>query len=355
MTKQQKSQQKSQQKPIHLALQGGGAHGAFTWGVLDYILEDGRLKLEAISGTSAGALNAAALANDYARGDVDAARESLHKLWSEMSVHGVYSPYNFSGVFPFAEQWSHMLSWFFPVFAFSSPYQNNPFNIHFLKDLLADNINFDALNHNCADVRLFVSTTNVKNNKLRVFTNEELSVDVLLASSCLPKVHRAVEIDGDFFWDGGYMGNPTLEPLTRDNAADDILVVQVNPLQIDKVPMSPLDISERMETVAFNSSLSREVRQVAQIKRLIKGGELTGDGVYSKHLHLLHAEEEIAVYKAFTKYDTSWPFLTKLRELGRQTVAAWLDENFDAIGERDTLNLQEWEPDYHQPNCQLNF
>ena len=343
------------QKPIHLALQGGGAHGAFTWGVLDYILEDGRLKLEAISGTSAGALNAAALANDYVRGDVDAARETLHNLWHAMSKHGVYSPYNFSGASQLAEQWGHMLSWFFPVFAFSSPYQNNPFNIHFLKDLLADNINFDELNHNCAGVRLFVSATNVLNNKLRIFTNEELSVDVLLASSCLPKIHRAVEIEGEHFWDGGYMGNPALEPLARDHAADDILIIQVNPLHIDTVPTSPFEISERMETVAFNSSLSREIRHIAQIERLIEGGELSENSAYGKHLHLIHAESQMSKFSTFTKYDTSWPFLTKLHALGRETAQTWLEENFDAIGVRDTLDLQEWEPDYHQPNCQIAY
>jgi NTE family protein len=346
---------KKSQKPIHLALQGGGAHGAFTWGVLDYLLEDNRLKIEAISGTSAGALNAAALANDYARGDVDAARQTLHNLWQAMSERAFYSPYNYTGTSPFAEQWGHMLSWFFPVFGFTSPYQNNPFNIHFLQGLLEDIINFDELNHNCAGVRLFVSATNVLNNKLRIFNNEELSVDVLLASSCLPKIHRAVEVDGEHFWDGGYMGNPALEPLARDHAADDILIVQVNPIHIDHIPTSPLEISERMETVAFNSSLSREIRHIAQIERLIEADELNPNSAYGKHLHLLHNEQEMSKYSTFTKYDTSWPFLTKLRDLGRETAQVWLEENFESIGNRGSLNLQEWEPQYHQPNCQLEY
>jgi NTE family protein len=343
------------QKPIHLALQGGGAHGAFTWGVLDYLLEDGRLKFEAISGTSAGALNAAALANDYVRGDIDAARQTLHDLWQGMSKKAIYSPYNYTGTSELAEQWGLMLSWFFPVFGFSSPYQNNPFNIHFLQDILSEVINFDELNHNCAGVRLFVSATNVLNNKLRIFTNEELSIDVLLASSCLPKIHRAVEVDGEHFWDGGYMGNPTLEPLARDHAAEDILIVQVNPLHIDHIPTSPLEISERMETVAFNSSLSREIRHIAQIERLIEAEELSPHSAYGKHLHLLHNEKEMMKYNSFTKYDTSWPFLTKLRDLGRETAAEWLEENYEAIGKKDSMNLQEWEPDYHQPNCQIEL
>jgi NTE family protein len=346
---------KSEQKPIHLALQGGGAHGAFTWGVLDYILENGRLKIEAISGTSAGALNAAAMANDYTRGDIESARESLHRLWKAMSDHGIYSPYNYSGTSPIAEHWGQYLSWAFPMFAFTSPYQNNPFNINFLRDLLEKNINFDKLNYDCSGVRLFVSATNVLNNKLRIFTNEELSVDALLASSCLPKSHRAVEVDGEHFWDGGYMGNPALEPLARDHAANDILIIQVNPIHIDKVPTTPLEISERMETIGFNSSLSREIRHIAQIERLIEEDELDTKVAYGKHLHLVHAEKEMSHYSAFTKYDTSWPFLIKLRDLGRETAKIWLDENFEAIGQKHTLNLQEWEPDYHQPNCQISF
>ena len=342
-------------KPVHLALQGGGAHGAFTWGVLDYLLEDGRLKFEAISGTSAGALNAAALANDYIRGDIDGAREALQNLWQAMSKCGIYSPYNFSGALPWAEQWSLMLSWLFPVFAFSSPYQNNPFNIHFLNQLLDEHINFDELNHNCADLRLFVSATNVRNNKLYIFTNEDLTVDVLLASCCLPRIHRAVEINGEHFWDGGYMGNPVLEPLARDFAANDILIVQVNPIHINHLPVSPLEITERMETIAFNSSLSREIRHIAQMERLIQCGELNENAAYGKYLHLMHAEEAMGQYNIFTKYDTSWAFLVKLRDLGRETAAAWLEENFDAIGQANTLKLDEWEPSYHQPNCQIVY
>ena len=343
------------QKPIHLALQGGGAHGAFTWGVLDKILEDGSLKIEAISGTSAGALNAAAMANDYAKGNISAARESLENLWRGMSQKGFFSPYKYTGSYPIFEQWGQFMSWFFPLFGFSSPYQNNPFNVHFLRSLIEEEINFDALQHNCAEVRLFVSATNVLNNKLRIFTNEELSADVLLASSCLPKIHRAVEIDGEFFWDGGFMGNPALEPLARDHAADDILVVQVNPLQIDKIPQTPMEISERMETLSFNSSLSREIRHIAQIERLIKAGELNEYSAYGKHLHLLHAEEVMAKYSTMTKYDTSWEFLTQLKSLGRQTAEAWLKAHDKDIGKKSSLDLSEWEPDYNQPNCLLEW
>jgi len=344
---------KQKQKPIHLALQGGGAHGAFTWGVLDKILEDGRLKLEAISGgTSAGALNAAMMVGDYVAGDIDAARQSLDTLWRSMSQHGVYSPYNYSGVSPLHNQWVSTFS-FFPSMFNISPYQNTVLNIHFLENILNAHIDFEKLNYDCSGVRLFVSATNVLTNRLHIFSNDELSIDVLLASSCLPKVHKAVEIDGEHFWDGGFMGNPVLEPLVRDGAANDVMIVQVNPLHIEEVPKSPMDIAERMETIGFNASLSREIRHVAQMEKLIESGEADPEEGYGKFLHLVHNEKVMSKYNVFTKYDTSWQFLTTLRDLGRETMGQWLEDNFDDIGKNNTIKLDEWEPTYKQPVCKI--
>ena len=337
-------------KPIHLALQGGGSHGAFTWGVLDYLLEDGRLQIQAISGTSAGALNASVMAADYVEGNIDAARASLESLWRSMSQYGVFSPYNFSGVSPFFYQWGNALSWFQSFFNIS-PYQNTGVNTHFLDDLLRQHVDFDRLNYGCSGIRLFVSATNVLTNRLRIFSSDELSIDVLLASSCLPKVHKAVEISGEYFWDGGFMGNPVLEPLTKDRGAEDIMIVQVNPLHIQQVPTSPMEIAERMETIGFNATLSREIRHVAQMERLIESGEIKASSVFGKFLHLLHNEEQMSRYSAFTKYDTSWAFLTQLRDLGRETAKDWMDKHYDNIGTKNTLNLEEWEPVYHQPEC----
>ncbi|EGG93769.1 hypothetical protein IMCC1989_782 [gamma proteobacterium IMCC1989] len=339
-------------KPIHLALQGGGAHGAFTWGVLDYLLEDDRLKIEAISGTSAGALNALAMASHYVAGDVDKAREALSDLWQSMSQHGFFSPYNYSGVSPMFHQWGSVMSWYQSFFS-ASPYQNPFFNTHFLEGILEEQIDFDSLDYDCSGVRLFVSATNVLTNRLRIFSNDELSVNVLLASSCLPKIHKAVEIDGEHFWDGGFMGNPVLEPLVKDGGADDILIVQVNPLHINTVPTSPMEIAERMETIGFNATLSREIRHVAQMERLIESGEIAATTAYGKHLHLLHNEEKMSSYSAFTKYDMSWDFLTTLRDMGRETAKQWLEDNYDNIGKRNTLNMEEWEPIYHQPVCEI--
>lgn len=341
----------SEKKPIHLALQGGGAHGAFTWGVLDYLLEDDRLQIEAISGTSAGALNAAVMTSHYVAGDIDKARQALESLWRSMNQYGVYSPYNYSGVNPWFNQWGNTVSWFQSFFD-TSPYQNTLYNTHFLEELLKKHIDFSQLDYDCSGVRLFVSATNVLTNRLHIFSNDELSIDVLLASSCLPKIHKAVEIDGEHYWDGGFMGNPVLEPLVKDGGANDIMVVQVNPLHIHSVPQTPMEITERMETIGFNATLSREIRHVADIERLVQAGEIktTNDG---KRLHIIHNEEEMSRYSAFTKYDTSWQFLTTLRDLGRETAKQWLDENFDAVGCKGTLNLEEWEPTYQQPVCRL--
>ncbi len=339
-------------KPIHLALQGGGAHGAFTWGVLDYLLEDGRLEIEAISGTSAGALNAAVMISHYVAGDIDQAREALEALWRSMSQHGVYSPYNYSGVSPIMHQWVNAFSWYQSFFN-TSPYQETLFNTHFLERILKKHIDFEQLDYDCSGVRLFVSATNVLTNRLHIFSNEELSVDVLLASSCLPKVHKAVEIEGEYYWDGGFMGNPVLEPLVKDGGAEDILIVQINPLQINQVPTTPIDIDERMETIGFNATLSREIRHIAQIEKLIESGDIESTMAYGKYLHLLDNEEEMSKLSAVTKYDTSWAFLTKLRDMGRATAEEWINTHFDAIGKRNTISLEEWEPTYQQPVCKI--
>lgn len=337
---------KPNQKSIHLALQGGGAHGAFTWGVLDYLLEDGRLKIEAISGTSAGALNVAALANGYAMGDIDAARKNLYDLWHGMSVYGAFSPYNYSGVNPFAALWSQSLSIFFPIFGYASPYQNNPYNIHFLNRLVDEVIDFQALKKLRKKIRLFISATNVCNNRLRIFTNEELTPQVLLATSCLPRIHQAVEIDGEYYWDGGYMGNPVLEPLVTDPGASDILVVQVNPIHINRLPTTTLEIIERIEAVSFNSSLSREIRMMALIRSMVDDGSMEVKLGKRKNMHLLEAEAQMANYNSVTKYDCSWEFLTRLFSLGRYTAANWLEQHYESIGKKSSINLEDWEPVY---------
>lgn len=338
-------------KSVHLALQGGGAHGAFTWGVLDYLLEDGRLQIATISGTSAGALNASAMAHAYSHGRIDEARKGLHDFWEGMSKHGVYSPYNFSGSLKLMHAWTAMWPWSIPAFAYNSPYQASPYNTHFLADLIREKINFDNIQHDCSSLELYVSATNVLTNRLRIFANQELSEKVLLASSCLPKIHQAVEIDGQYYWDGGYMGNPSLEPLLRNQRADDVIVVQINPMSIDSVPMMPFEISEREESLSFNSSLSRELRHIAEMKRLIEVGHLERKHSHIKFMHMIHAEDKMAGLESKTKYDTSWSFLTALKEIGRNSAQSWLEKNIDKIGRGDSIDLTEWDAEYEGLSC----
>ncbi len=337
----------SKRKPVLLALQGGGAHGAFTWGVLDYLLEDGRLDIKAISGTSAGALNAAAMAPDYANNRVDDARQSLRDFWHGMSVHGVYSPCNFSGSMQLNSPWTFAWPWLVPTFTYhNSPYHPNPYNVHFLKTLINEQIDFESIQKKCSSLRLFVSASNVLNNHLRIFSNEDMSDAVLLASSCLPKIHQAVEIHGQYYWDGGYMGNPSLEPLLKSSSAADVVVVQINPMYIDTVPKSAFDIHEREETLSFNSSLSREIRHIAEMKRLVDSGYLDRKNANIKYLHIVHAETEMSKLDNKTKYDTSWVFLTSLRDIGRKAAQQWLDKNFDTIGQNDSIDLDDWDAEY---------
>lgn len=341
----------TKKKSVHLALQGGGAHGAFTWGVLDYLLEDGRLKIEAISGTSAGALNAAAMAHHYAKNRIEEARKSLYDFWSGMSTHGVYSPYNYSGTFRLQNMWSAMWPWSMPAFAYNSPYQASPYNTHFLEKLIEEKINFDGIKNDCSELSLFISASNVMTNRLRIFSNGELSEKVLLASSCLPKIHQAVEIGSEFYWDGGYLGNPSLEPLLKSNRADDVIIIQINPMQITDIPKLPFEINEREESLSFNSSLSREIRHVAEMKRLIKSQYLDSKHANVKFLHMIHSESVMEKLDAKTKYDTSWSFLTGLRDVGRETAKNWLDQHFDVIGKKDSIDLDDWDAEYKSGQC----
>ncbi|MGI9414186.1 MAG: patatin-like phospholipase family protein, partial [Hyphomicrobiales bacterium] len=243
-------------KTVNLALQGGGAHGAFTWGVLDRILEDGRLKVDAISGTSAGAMNAVVIADGFTRGGADGARLALHEFWLAVSKAARASPIQRSPIDVFMGNWSLDFSpgviWLDLMSRLVSPYEFNPLNLNPLKDLIESQVDFDHVHH-CGDVRLFVSATNVHTGRVRVFTNEEISADTVMASACLPYIFQAVEIDGVPYWDGGYIGNPVLYPFFYETDTADIVLVQVNPIERRETPTSARDILNRMNEITFNS------------------------------------------------------------------------------------------------------
>ena len=334
---------KTQPKTLALALQGGGAHGAFTWGVLDRLLDEqtaGKLKITAITGTSAGAMNAAVMADGLAEGGAPAAKVKLHQFWKAMSRFSAYNPYNTHIHMPFIGKYSPLAHMFDVLFQFVSPYQLNPLNVNPLSDVLDDTIDFDRLRH-CKEVQLYISATNVRTNKLRIFTMGELTREVLLASACLPHIHQAVEVDGEFYWDGGFMGNPVLEPLIEDSGSRDVMIVQINPTQRDTVPRTAMDILDRMNEITFNASLMREMRMLSQQDKI------------PTHLHLIDTGGMVKNHGVHSKYNTNWNTLSKLHEAGVRQADTWLKQNYNQLGQASTLNLMEWKPTYRDRACKL--
>ncbi len=323
---------------LNLALQGGGAHGAFTWGVLDVLLADGGIRIEGLSGTSAGAMNAAVVANGLEVGGASAAREQLERFWRAVSERGCFSPYRGASRWP---PFAPLGLWLDALSRMISPYAANPFNVNPLRQVVEEQIRFDQV-RGCRKVKLFVSATNVLTNRLRVFRNHEITTDVLLASACLPHLHHAVEVNGEWFWDGGFMGNPALEPLIDLCSSRDVVIVQVNPTRRRHVPRNAEDILDRLNEITFNASLMREIRGVAQVTAMVESGELAASLYDSTLFHLIAAEEEMERLGAGSKLDTSWPFLTRLRDLGRRHARDWLAEHRDDLGRRTTLDLDAW-------------
>lgn len=331
-------------KPVNLALQGGGAHGAFTWGVLDRILEDGRLSIAGISGTSAGAMNAVALADGYTRGGPDGAREALENFWQTMSDSGKNSPLKRTLYDQFTGYWGldhnpvyHMMDAFSRI---ASPYQTNPMKLNPLRDLLEKSIDFDMV-RKCTAFKLFISATNVETGKVRVFPREELTADMVMASACLPTMFQAVEIGGVPYWDGGYMGNPSLFPFHGQTGTDDIVVIQINPIVRKGAPKTPQDIQNRMNEITFNGSLLKELRAIDFVDRLIQEGKLSKDDYRQVRIHIVENEAEINLLGASSKLNTEWAFLTKLRDMGRDTAARWLKQTVPHIGKQGTVDLRE--------------
>ena len=319
-------------KPVTLALQGGGSHGAFTWGVLDRLLEEPSLDIKAISGTSAGAINGAALIHGMAEGGSEAAKKALHDFWHSVSQAGE-SAFNrhlpdFLGLKEIANAWGGALSHFW------SPY-DNPNYANALEPLMA-NIDFERLRR-CEKPKLFVCATNVITNELKIFQGEELSVRALLASACLPQFFQAVNVNGEFYWDGGYVGNPVLTPLL--DFCQDVLLVEVTPVRRDEVPTRAEDIINRLNEITFNSALVREINLLTAMNRLIEEGRLINTGLKPVRLHSIGAEDDMSALGAATKTNTDWGFLCKLRELGRNAAGTWVadPEKFGKVGACATM------------------
>lgn len=339
------------QKTINLALQGGGAHGAFAWGVLDGLLDDGRVNIEGICATSAGAMNACAFAFGKHQGGTEGARESLQNFWWKIHQKSKqYSPVQrtpWEKMFAAFNNWnmdqSSAFYWLDTLTRTFSPYQLNPFDINPLRDVLEECIDFSLLQR-CDSTKLFISTTHVQSGKVRVFETEQLSIDVALASACLPFLFKAVEIDGEDYWDGGYMGNPALFPLFYETKSRDIMIVHINPIERDSTPKTAPEIMNRVNEISFNSSLLKEMRSVAFVKKLLEHDMLKDD--YKKQfkdilMHSIRADQALKDLSVSSKFDTSWEFLTNLRDRGRESAAAWLDEHYNSLNKKDTVNLHD--------------
>jgi NTE family protein len=333
----------SKTKRIDLALQGGGAHGAFTWGVMDRLLGDPRIEIEGISGTSAGAMNGVVMADALTRGDRDTARQALHDFWQAVSRAGMASPIRRNPLDVLSGNWSldHSPGYIAMdlMSRLVSPYQLNPFNLNPLRDIVSERVDFERVRC-CPDLKLFVTATNVRSGKQRIFTREEMSLDAVMASACLPTVFQAVEIDGEAYWDGGYMGNPSLMPLMEHCGSRDIVIVQVNPIYREELPTSAAAIMNRLNEITFNAALIKEVRMIALLQRLL-GDQGVDIGCYADTLfHRIAGDATLGRLSVSSKLNAEWPFLCYLRDEGRRTAESWLDEHFEALGSRSTLDVE---------------
>jgi NTE family protein len=333
---------KSSKKTINLALQGGGAHGAFTWGVLDELLQDERLDFEGVSATSAGAMNAAALAQGMQIGGVEKARELLEEFWREVSRKS--SIFSGGQDNPFMKIWGGETASYnmFESFANAfSPYQFNPLNINPLRDVLEKVIDFEHVNA-CKHMRLFITATNVRTGTAKIFENEDLTIDALLASAALPLLFQATEINGQAYWDGGYMGNPALWPMFYKTKSRDILLVHVNPVRRDEIPKDPISIENRLDEITFNSALLGELRAIDFVKKLIEDDMLKDEhkGSYKDILlHAIRADTVMNGLSVASKYNTDWSFLKSLRDHGRQEAKKWIKIHFEDVGVRASVDI----------------
>jgi len=321
---------KTEVKRINLALQGGGSHGAFAWGIIDAFLEDGRVEIEGISGTSAGSVNAVVFAYGYMLNGPQGARDMMRAFWKRLSDSraGFATPESFK---------------MFKMMTGSvSPYQWNPLNWNPFRKTLEETVDFDALRKS-KDIKLFLAATNVETGKVRIFTNEEITSDVVMASSCLPFLFQAVEIEGQHYWDGGYMGNPVLYPLFYHTDARDVIILHINPIYRPGVPRTAPEIENRLNELTFNSALIKEFRAIAFVTKMLEDGWLKPEfagKLKNVLLHSLRADKALKDQGVASKFNTDWRFLEDLRDRGRKEGHEWLDAHFKDLGKQSSVDLR---------------
>jgi NTE family protein len=307
-------------------------------------LEDERIAVEGIVGTSAGAMNAAVTAYGLVAGGNEGARKALRRFWEAVAERGAFSVMQPSwldqligpGNLDYSPGWiaMDMMSRVF------SPYQMNPANLHPLRDILEEQIDFEALRRS-DKVKLFVCASNVRTNRLRVFEHGDISIDAVIASSCLPSLFQAVEINGDHYWDGGYMGNPPIFPLIYNCTSADVVLIMINPIETKQVPQTAQAILDRINTLSFNSSLMREMRAINFVNRLVDKGFDEGGRLKKMLIHCIDAEEEMSNLGVSSKLNVRSEFLNWLFELGRSRADIFLRDHFDKIGRESSTSIEE--------------
>jgi NTE family protein len=325
---------------VDLALQGGGSHGAFTWGVLDRLIEEPWLRIEAISGTSAGAMNAAVVADGWTEGGAEGARAALETYWRRVSRAAAFSPLQRSPLDRLMGRWTLDTS---PAYVAMdlmarvlSPYDLNPLGLNPLRTILVESIDFDRLAG--APIKLFITATNVRTGRGRIFRNAQITPDVLLASACLPTMFQAIEIEGEPYWDGGYAGNPTLTPLVRESDAHDTILVQINPRERPDPPRTANEILNRLNEISFNSPLMKELRMMALLRQVADPGHGEGARWAGMRTHRIMSDA-LAHFGASSKLNAEWEFVSLLKEEGRKSAGTFLTAHGEDIGKHSTTDI----------------
>jgi NTE family protein len=334
-------------KTVNLALQGGGSHGAYTWGALDAFAEDERIEISGISGASAGTMNAVVFASGMSEGGREGARAKMEEFWLSVSSEGSLAPFQrrwidkalaaWGGFWP-GSRWID--AWTETAIGLLSPYEFNPFNLNPLRAHLEAVVDFERLRAG-AEPKLFIAATNVRTGRGEIFRRDILTADHAMASACLPQLFQAVIINGQPYWDGGFAGNPPLWPLFYETQCRDAIIVQINPIERDGTPRLPAEIADRVDEITFNASLLAELRATDFVGRLIRSGLLKSDEYREERLHRIGGAGKLESFDTASKQDVSWPFLKQLHDLGRDDTKAWLKENFDSIGVESTLDINK--------------
>jgi NTE family protein len=335
-------------KVVNLALQGGGAHGALTWGIIDRLLEEPRICFDSISATSAGAMNAAVLAYGLTSGGKEGAREALYQFWKKVSDAGaIYNPLKLTPVEQLLNiKIEHSMTYMFfdLVTKIFSPYEFNPLNFNPLKEVLEQIVDFEKIRAS-KKIKIFISATNVQSGKISIFDNQKISVDAVLASACLPFMFQAIQVEGQYYWDGGYMGNPAIFPLIYNSNCKDILILHLNPIYRENVPKSATEILDRVNEISFNSSLMREMRAIAFVTKLINEKWIKkkyANNLKQIYLHAIRADLTMKSYSVASKLNPEWSFIEHLYDEGRKQGEVWLKENFKNIGKKSSIDLDEY-------------